>query len=152
MTAGLTELGVRCPVCQSPPGSGCVGQSAAELDRGQGFHGARAIQAAAQSAATPPPVPPAREVRPRDAVGRPPWFPEQGTPQPLVQYSAEVMDEAHVGKRYAGYVRVTVDAGPRGVEGPHDNPAWSRRLEVSVSPTGRSARVWVDGAEIPAPK
>lgn len=89
-----------------------------------------------------------REVRPRDAIARPPWFPEQGTPQPLCQYSAEVIDEAYGGKRYAGYVWITIDAGPRGVEGRHDNPAWSRRVEVTVSPGGRSARVWVDGREI----
>lgn len=137
MTAGLTELGVRCPSCWAPPGERCT----ANGEYAESFHAGRISEVARASRP--------REARPRDAVARPPWFPEQGTPQPLVQYSAEVMDEAHVGKRWAGYVRVTVDAGPRGVEGRHENPAWARRVEVSVSPAGRSARVWVDGREIP---
>lgn len=136
MSAGLTELGVRCPVCWAPPGEPCAGR-----DHAESFHAARTSEAARASRP--------REVRPGDASARAPWFPKQGTTQPLVQYSAEVMDEAYVGKRWAGYVRVTVDAGPRGVEGPHENPAWARRVEVSVSPAGRSARVWVDGREIP---
>lgn len=138
MTAGLTELGVDCPVCHASAGMPCTGR----VPRRTGVHPERADAVGLVNGAI-------AEVRPHDVVGRPPWFPEQGTPQPLVQYSAEVFEEAHVGKRWAGYVRVTVDAGPRGVEGPHENPAWARRVEVSVSPTGRSARVWVDGREIP---
>jgi hypothetical protein len=87
------------------------------------------------------------------------WDPERGGPQPLVQYSADVMPES-LGPRYAGYVLVRVDAGPRGSEHvvppageqyAYDRPLWARRVEVSVSPKGRSARVWVDGVEIPAP-
>jgi hypothetical protein len=101
----------------------------------------------------PPPAP----VEVDAASIAPPWTPEDG-PQPLVQYSAEVMPES-VGPRHAGYVLVTVDAGPRpcervvppaGEAHAFDAARWARRVEVVVSPTGRSARVWVDGVEIPA--
>lgn len=90
---------------------------------------------------------------------RPPWSPTDLAPQPLVQYSASVSGE-NMG-RFAGYVLVTVDAGPRGQERvappageeyAYDRPLWARRVEVTVSPTGRSARVWVDGVEIPIRK
>lgn len=89
---------------------------------------------------------------------RPAWDPERGTPQPLVQYSASVLDETAA--RHAGYALVTIDAGPRRAERivppageayAFDAGRWARRGEVTVSPTGRSARVWVDGVEIPAP-
>jgi len=88
---------------------------------------------------------------------RPAWDPEQGTAQPLLQYSATVLDEG-AGPRHAGYVLVTIDAGPRpserivppaGEDYAFDAARWARRVEVTVSPKGRSARVWVDGREIP---
>jgi hypothetical protein len=50
-----------------------------------------------------------------------------------------------------------VNAGDRGTEEvvPPAGPAyaftrhkWARKVEVSVSPTGRSVRVWVDGKEV----
>lgn len=80
--------------------------------------------------------------------------------QPLIEYSVGVMGE-ELGARYAGYARVTVRAGPRGSEHvvppageehAYDRILWARSVEVSVSPTGRSARVWVDGVEIPTSK
>lgn len=92
-----------------------------------------------------------------DEIGRSPWSPDDNLPQPLVQYSAFVLDD-NAGPRHAGYVMVYIDAGPRGHEtivppaGPehaYDRPQWARRVEVTVSPAGRSARVWVDGVEIP---
>jgi hypothetical protein len=92
-------------------------------------------------------------------VERGPWLPEDGTRQPLIQYSVTVLDES-VGPRYAGYAHLTIDAGPRGSERrvppagerhAYDMPLWTRRVEVTVSPKGRSARVWVDGVEIPSP-
>lgn len=88
-----------------------------------------------------------------------PWHPEQGTAQPLVEYSADVMGE-NTG-RHAGYVLVIVKAGPRPAERvvppageayAFDAVRWARSVEVTVSPTGRSARVWVDGVEIPTSK
>lgn len=30
----------------------------------------------------------------------------------------------------------------------NDNGKWRRRIDVSVSPTGKSVRIWVDGKEI----
>ncbi len=56
-----------------------------------------------------------------------------------------------------GYEGVIVRAGRRGVthivppageKYAFDRQEWARRVEVSVSPTGRSVRVWVDGQEI----
>jgi hypothetical protein len=58
---------------------------------------------------------------------------------------------------YDGYRILTVNAGDRGTEEivPPAGPTyaftrhrWARRVEVSVSPTGRSVRVFVDGVEI----
>jgi hypothetical protein len=37
---------------------------------------------------------------------------------------------------------------PAGEEHAFDREVWRRRIEVSVSPTGRSVRVWVDGVEV----
>ena len=87
-----------------------------------------------------------------------PWHPEQGTEQPLLQYSADVMGE-NMGQ-HAGYVVMRISAGPRpgervappaGEAHAFTSPRWARQVEVTVSPTGRSARVWVDGVEIPPP-
>lgn len=59
-----------------------------------------------------------------------------------------------------GYVGLTVKAGPRGrrrIVPPagEDHAFWvedhARRIEVSVSPTGRSVRVWVDGQQVSPP-
>lgn len=53
---------------------------------------------------------------------------------------------------------IEVVAGPRGTKrvvppagekDAFDVPLWCRRVTVSVSPTGRSVRVFVDGKEIP---
>lgn len=95
-----------------------------------------------------------------DEIVREAWDPESMTHQPLIQYSVTVLDES-VGPRYAGYAMVNIDAGPRGCERvvppageehAYDRPLWARRVEVTVSPKGRSARVWVDGVEIPMTK
>jgi hypothetical protein len=39
---------------------------------------------------------------------------------------------------------------PAGEEHAFDVQRYRRRVEVSVSPTGRSVRVWVDGVEVRA--
>jgi hypothetical protein len=105
----------------------------------------------------PPPLAPGTYQR-AVVYERPSWDPGQDGPQPLVQYSASVIDETAA--LHAGYALVTIDAGPRPAERvtPPAGEAyafnaarWARRVEVTVSPTGRSARVWVDGVEIPAP-
>lgn len=58
---------------------------------------------------------------------------------------------------YEGSTVLHVRAGNRGVKRivppagenyAFDVPQWARRIEVSVSPTGRSVRVWVDGEEV----
>lgn len=58
---------------------------------------------------------------------------------------------------HEGYTVLKVDAGPLGVERvvppageehAFDRPLWRRQVEVSVSPAGRSVRVWVDGEEV----
>jgi hypothetical protein len=58
---------------------------------------------------------------------------------------------------FDGYECVTVCAGndgeervvpPAGEQHAFTRPMWRRRVEVSVSPTGRSVRVWVDGVEV----
>lgn len=148
--AAVQGLGVRCPSCWAPPGEPCTGQSPTGL-----FHVGRTSEAARASR----PRPPASTTREGIPGAGPPWDPEQGIGQPLVQYSADVMGEGM--GRHAGYVLVTVDAGPRPAEHvvppageayAFDAARWARRVEVSVSPTGRSARVWVDGVEIPVPK
>jgi hypothetical protein len=155
VTAGLTELGVRCPGCWAAPGELCTGQTSTDATSGQRFHQSRTAEAARRSLAPGGPLAPAERQGIPDAG--PPWHPSQIAPQPLVQYSADVMGE-NMG-RHAGYVLVTVDAGPRppervippaGEAHAFDAARWARRVEVSVSPTGRSARVWVDGREIPA--
>lgn len=52
---------------------------------------------------------------------------------------------------------VIVDAGPRGStrivppggdEYAYERDEWARRVEVSVSPAGRSVRIFVDGQEV----
>lgn len=57
----------------------------------------------------------------------------------------------------AGYTVMTIDAGnrgtervvpPAGEEHAFDRQLWARHVQVSVSPTGRSVRVFVDGIEI----
>lgn len=63
-----------------------------------------------------------------------------------------VVENAH-----QGYRQLSITAGRRGVERvvppageeyAFDVQHWARRVEVSVSPTGRSVRVWVDGVEV----
>jgi hypothetical protein len=63
---------------------------------------------------------------------------------PLIQYGSWVADESF--NRHAGYAVMNVYAGPRAPG------RWARHVQVSVSPKGRSARVWVDGVEIPPRK
>jgi hypothetical protein len=156
---------VRCPHCWAPAGTPCAGQTLEQAERGDGFHEGRGRAAGrvALARAGLAGSPASGAQRPQDGTDEAglPWFPDDGTPQPLVQYSVHVFEETEVGRRRAGYVRVTVDAGPRppehvvppaGEAHAFDAARWARRIEVSVSPTGRSARVWVDGVEIPAPK
>lgn len=61
------------------------------------------------------------------------------------------------GYRYKGYEVLRVMAGnrgdkrvvpPAGEDHAFTTTEWSRRVEISVSPTGRSVRVWVDGVEV----
>lgn len=58
---------------------------------------------------------------------------------------------------YEGYRQVAINAGPLGYERivppagedyAFDVARWKRRVEVVVSPTGRSVRVFVDGVEV----
>lgn len=37
---------------------------------------------------------------------------------------------------------------PAGEQHAFDVTDWARRVEISVSPTGRSVRVWVDGQQV----
>lgn len=46
---------------------------------------------------------------------------------------------------WRGTETVTVPAGP---EYSYEADRWARRIELSISPTGRSVRVWVDGNEV----
>ena len=39
---------------------------------------------------------------------------------------------------------------PAGEDYAHDRDLWAREVEVYISRTGRSVRVWVDGTEVPA--
>lgn len=57
-----------------------------------------------------------------------------------------------------GYVVANIGAGndgttrvvpPAGEAYAWDRQEWRRRVSISVSPTGRSVRVWVDGVEVP---
>lgn len=57
-----------------------------------------------------------------------------------------------------GYQALSVRAGrrdvthvvpPAGERYAFDRQEWSRLVQVSVSPTGRSVRVFVDGVEVP---
>lgn len=59
--------------------------------------------------------------------------------------------------KFNGYHRLSANAGNRGTRRivppageahAFDVPEWARRVEISVSPTGRSVRVWVDGVEV----
>lgn len=61
--------------------------------------------------------------------------------------------------RFQGYDQIEVSAGnlgvervvpPAGDEHAFDVQRWKRRVTITVSPTGRSVRVWVDGVEIKA--
>lgn len=58
---------------------------------------------------------------------------------------------------FRGYTQVEIGAGPlpperivppAGEEHAFEVPRWRRRVTVSISPTGRSVRVWVDGEEV----
>jgi hypothetical protein len=57
------------------------------------------------------------------------------------------------------YSTLKVDVAPVGEEplppipgepGPRTRTVYRRRVEITVSPTGRSVRIYVDGVEIPA--
>lgn len=61
---------------------------------------------------------------------------------------------------FAGNVGIAVDAGPRGSERvvppageahAFDRRLWAHKVELSVSPTGRSVRVFLDGTEVAWP-
>lgn len=65
----------------------------------------------------------------------------------------------HVYQR-EGYETVVVNAGTPSVERvvpnlgesyAFDRVVWPRRVTVTVSPTGRSVRVWIDGVEVLQP-
>lgn len=56
-----------------------------------------------------------------------------------------------------GYRALIVQAGipttvhvtpPAGEDYAFDYQQWPRRVDISISPTGRSVRIWVDGVEI----
>ena len=51
-------------------------------------------------------------------------------------------------KVYAGPLPPKRVVPPAGEDYAFDVAQWNRRVNVYVSPTGRSARVWVDGVEI----
>lgn len=64
------------------------------------------------------------------------------------------------GASYNDYETLIVRAGyrgskrivpPAGEDSAFDVDQWARRVDVSVSPTGRSVRVWVDGEEVLSP-
>ena len=52
---------------------------------------------------------------------------------------------AHIRAGNRGTVRVVP---PAGEDYAFDRQEWAHRVEVCVSPTGRSVRVWVDGVEV----
>lgn len=71
-----------------------------------------------------------------------------GVRQPQISYGYHSID---------GYSVMTIDAGNRGTERvvppageayAFDRQLWARSVQVSVSPTGRSVRVFVDGVEV----
>jgi len=63
------------------------------------------------------------------------------------------IDVRHI--HHEGRHGVHVMAGDRGTERSGEEPfaytrqVWARHVEVWVSATGRSVRVWVDGVEVP---
>lgn len=59
---------------------------------------------------------------------------------PTRDLEALVSDIPHRGKRHAQF---TFRAGAR------PSGKWAREVNIYVSPTGRSVRVWVDGHEVP---
>lgn len=78
------------------------------------------------------------------------------TTQVLVEHM-DLSNIIHKGRALG--TMVVVKAGNRGVEHvvppagdefAFDRQFWAREVEVYVSPTGRSVRVYVDGVEIPA--
>lgn len=48
----------------------------------------------------------------------------------------------------AGWKGTETIVPPAGPEYSFEVDLWARRVEVSISPTGRSVRVWVDGNEV----
>lgn len=67
-----------------------------------------------------------------------------------------MIDAGHY--EHGGAVGMTIKAGnrgkrrvvpPAGESYAFDVTQWARRVEIHVSPTGRSVRVWVDGVLIP---
>lgn len=57
-------------------------------------------------------------------------------------------DGHHLVHLRAGFNGVEHVVPPAGEDYAFDVKKWKRRVEVSVSPAGRSVRVWVDGKEI----
>lgn len=52
----------------------------------------------------------------------------------------------------AGRNRVERIVPPAGEAFGFDRTVWDHEVNVYVSPTGRSVRVWIDGAEVPVPR
>jgi hypothetical protein len=48
-----------------------------------------------------------------------------------------------------GQHRTIREVPPAGEEYAFDREEWDHRIEISVSPTGRSTTVWVDGKKVP---
>lgn len=76
--------------------------------------------------------------------------------QPAVERPRPDFDISHY--EHEGYHVLHARCGNRGVrrvvppageDFAFTTTDWTRRVEVSVSPTGRSVRVWVDGQEVP---
>ena len=60
-------------------------------------------------------------------------------------YTYEGRSIVHLRAGFDGVERVVP---PAGEDYAYDVTRWKRRVEISVSPTGRSVRVFVDGKEI----
>jgi hypothetical protein len=63
----------------------------------------------------------------------------------LSLYEHDGYEIAHVRAGHRGVKRIVPPAGERYA---FDVDQWARRIEVSVSPTGRSIRIYVDGREV----
>lgn len=60
-------------------------------------------------------------------------------------YEHEGYFVAHLRCAYLGVERIVP---PAGEEYAYTVDRWRKRVEVAVSPTGRSVRVWVDGVQV----